>query len=127
MLLTTLLSFLLGRKLREAVYVSCMIVISSVVSFLSLPFSPLSLSYPFYAYTYSYQDEIPSPIPGELGFVIVVDVYVLAVLGYEIYKKSSFGFHTYENVFCFSFFTLINLTGAILGYVFTKLFFKKVY
>ena len=62
-------------------------------------------------------------IPGELGFVIVVDVYVLEVLGHEIYRESSLGFHNHQNLFCFSFFILINFMGAILGYVVTKLLF----
>ena len=128
MLLSLVLSLLLARKLSK-IYAIAMIIIVGLLSFFSAfglpkvtrihsrfvkPVSPVPLSYPFYAYVYRYQTP-PDPEDPYMGGLIE-DAYSLDVLGMRIDSLRLSIMHLEDAGLYYSFFLLVNLIGAIIGY-----------
>jgi len=130
MLLSLILSFLLARKSRR-IYAMGMIIIVGLLSFFSAfglpkvtgildprfikPTSLVPLSYPFYAYVYSYQTP-PDPI--EMSWIS--EIYSLDVLGIRIDSLNLSMMHLEDGGLYYSFFLLVNVIGAIMGYWISK-------
>lgn len=126
MLLSFILSFLLSRKLKR-IYPIAMIIIVGLVSFFSAfgiptvtrildtdfvkPISPAPLSFPFYTYVYSY---IVTDLVEHMSWR--VDAYSLDVLGIRIDSLDLSVMHLEDCLLYYSFFLLINVIGAIVGY-----------
>jgi len=125
-----LLSLLLAKKLKK-IYTIAMIIIVGLTSFFSAfglpkvtkissyfikPISPVPLSYPFYAYVYSYQTR-PDPIE---GFSWIVKSYSLDVLGIRIDSLDLSLMHLEDGFLYYSFFLLVNVIGAVVGYWISK-------
>ena len=126
MLLAILLSFLFARKLKGIAYTALMIIILSLVSSLSAfglpkittildttfikPNSIVPLSYPFHAYVYSYQTP-----PGW-----ILEIYSLDVLGIRIDSLDLSVMHLEDGFLYCSFFLLVNVIGAVIGYWISK-------
>lgn len=143
MLLSLILSLLLARKLRR-IHAIAMIIVVGLVSFFSAfglpkvtrildtyfikPISPVPLSYPFYAYVYSYTTP-PDPIE-HMSWTL--EIYSLDVLGIRIDSLGLSRMHLEDGFLYYSFFLLANVIGAITGYWISKAslvdkLFKKKY
>jgi len=81
--------------------------------------SPVPLSFPFYAYVYSYL--IP-PTPMDFGWIAYS--YSLDVLGIQINAISLSNMHIEDGYLYFAFFLLVNIIGAIGGYWLNKEFYS---
>ena len=126
MLLSMSLSFLLERKFGTRIYVQLMAILIIVVSLFStgLPVFydgwdyelkyPLPLSFPFYASI----KKVPGPVPLVVPYP---GIYILYFLTFEI-SRSVTPFYFFQGMFFlhYSFFLLVNVVGAIVGYWISK-------
>ena len=97
------LSFLLARKLGTRIYVLLVTILIIVVSLLSLG---LPLSFPFYSYIYA------AIGPGAPG--VICELYFLT---FEINRSMEINGMLFLH---YSFFLLVNIVGAIIGYWIAK-------
>jgi len=127
--------------MRGVAYIISMIVIISLVSFFSAfgrlevtkildtyfidPASPLPLSFPFYAHVYLYQPPLPPDLPHGFFGRIITKTYSLTVLGLQIDTISLSVYHLIDAILYYSFFLLINIIGAIIGYRISKASFVE--
>ena len=141
MLLSIALSFLLARRFSGKTYVTLIIVTTVLVSFLSAfgwmtihqhtdftfktveyyRFHPVPLSFPFYASAFV---ELPAwPLPFDLNRVIYrIDFLKLEIVSVAIdYSSFTLG----RASIYYSFFLLVNIVGAIIGYWISKTIFVK--
>ena len=109
-----------------------MIIIVSLVSFFSAfglpqvirihdthfvkPVLPVPLSFPFYAYVFNWHSP-PLPVD-QMSWIS--EVYSLDVLGIRIYALDLSIMHPEDALLFFSFFLLVNIVGAIIGYWISK-------
>lgn len=125
-----LLSLLLAKKLKK-IYPIAMIIIVGLTSFFSAfglpkvtkffsyfikPISPVPLSYPFYAYVYSWGTARAD------GSSWIVESYSLDVLGIRIDSLMLLLSLMYleDGFLYYSFFLLVNVIGAVVGYWISK-------
>ncbi len=132
MLLSLVSSSILARKPR--IYTISMIIIVSLVSFFSAfglpqvtritmhdthfvkPVLPLPLSFPFYAYVFNWHSP-PLPVD-QMSWTS--EHYSLDVLGIRIYDVDLLDALWEDAFLFFSFFLLVNIIGAIVGYWISK-------
>ena len=141
MLLLIPLSFLLARRFSGKIYTTLIIVATILVSFFSAfgwitihqhtdftfktveyyRLHPVPLSFPFYASAFV---ELPAwPLPFDLSRVIYqIDFLTFEIISVTI-DYSSFTLGT-ASIY-FSFFLLVNIVGAIMGYWISKTTFVK--
>jgi len=121
MFLSLFLSFVLARKLGSKTYGVLMIVVIVLVSFFStvgiggwlrypwgcyiLPVSPVPLSFPFHTYIRVIEPRMPGS-----SHYYHLDFLTVPIIGSEVPVKCSLFLLIY------SFFILVNIIGAILGY-----------
>jgi hypothetical protein len=79
------------------------------------PVLPLPLSFPFYAYVFNWHSP-PLPVD-QMSWTS--EVYSLDVLGVRIHALDSI-MHPEDALLFFSFFLLVNIVGAIIGYWISK-------
>ena len=103
-------SFLLARKFGSRIYVGLVSILIILVSFFSMM---LPLSFPFHGSIYA------AVGPGTPG--VISELYFLT---FEINRSIKIPGMVFLH---YSFFLLVNLLGAILGYWTEKLFEKKVH
>lgn len=106
MLLSLFLSFLLARKFGSRIYILSVTILIIVIPLFSVG---LPLSFPFYAFIWA---GISAP---------EACIYGLYFLTFEINRSvtTSYFFHRMFFIY-YSFFLLVNVVGAILGYWISK-------
>lgn len=141
MLLSILLSFLLARRFSEKTYVTLITVTAVLVSFFSAfgwitthqhtdftfktveyyKLHPVPLSFPFYASAFI---ELPVwPLPFDLSRVTYqIDFLTVEIISVTMDYSS---FTVGRASVYYSFFLLVNIAGAIMGYWISKTAFMK--
>ena len=137
MLLSMFISFLLARRFGGRMYVPLMIVGLVLVSFFSvgipefrfgqrvwpmernavLLHNPVPLSFPLYASSVKYETD--EAYRGDMLYQLYLFNFVIRehlIFFYSFIPSKTFNLGMFDYVLYYSFFMLVNMVGAILGY-----------